>query len=512
MRTQTIKSADELKTVFKFDRFKPGAFWGKAPKRLFDLALSALGVLVLSPLVLVIAIRIKRESPGPVFFLGLRMGRGGKVFKIQKFRTMREDPESYTGPRITAGDDKRITPVGRWLRDTKINELPQLWNVLRGEMSLVGPRPEDPEVAKSWPSDVFQEILSVRPGITSPASVLYRHEEKSLTSENVMDDYLRKILPDKQRLDLLYVRTRSFISDLDIIFITLVSLFPSATEKKIPEDSLYSGFMANFLRRYISWFVVDSLIAFIAAGFVGFLWRLNSPLDLGWGTSIGVAAAMALIFSVVNSLLGLGRVSWRKAPPYLVFDLALSSGLAVILIFAIDWFWPVRNLIPPGMVIELGVFALIGFIATRYRQRLITGLAYRWLQLRPQTRMLGERLLIVGAGDCGQLAGWLLQKSDLSSAFIVVGMVDDDPHKRNMRIGGLSVIGSTRDLPALVERNNIGVILYAITRINPSEQERVLALCRSLPVRLVIVPDLIRILQDHLLPINIEESHDEGLV
>jgi lipopolysaccharide/colanic/teichoic acid biosynthesis glycosyltransferase len=511
MRTPTIKSV-KSKTILKVTRFKPGAFWGKALKRIFDILMSALGLLFLSPVFGLMALVIKRESTGPVFFRGPRMGRGGKVFRILKFRTMRESPESYLGSRITAGDDKRITPLGRWLRDTKINEFPQLWNVLRGEMSLVGPRPEDPEVAKSWTRDVFQEILSVRPGITSPASVLYRHEEKLLKSGNVMDEYLRKILPDKQRLDLLYVRTRSFISDLDIIFLTLVSLLPTAGGKSISESSLYSGFMANFIRRYISWFVADSLIAFLAAGFVGVLWRLSGPLDLGWGTSIGVAAAMALIFSVINSLLGLGRVDWRKAPPYLVFDLALSSGLAIILIFAIDWFWPVRNLIPPGMVIEIGVFALIGFIATRYRQRLITGLASRWLQLRPQTRMLGERLLIVGAGDCGQLAGWLLKKSNLSSAFIVVGMVDDDPHKHNMRIDGISVLGSTRDLPELVKRNNIGVILYAITKINPSEQERVLSLCRSLPVRLVIIPDLIRILQDHLLPNNIEESHDEGLV
>jgi FlaA1/EpsC-like NDP-sugar epimerase len=209
---------------------------------------------------------------------------------------------------------------------------------------------------------------------------------------------------------------------------------------------------------------------------------------------------MSLIFSVLNTLLGLGRVSWQKASPNLVFDLALSCGLATILMFALDMVWPAERLIPSGMVIEIGVIALIGFIMVRYRQRLITGLATRWLQARHQTNTLGERLLIVGAGDCGQLANWLLQKSNLSEAFSVVGMVDDDPLKHNMRIDGYSVLGSTKDLPALIQRDNIGVILYAITRIDPSEQERILALCRSLPVRLVIIPDLIKILQDHLLP------------
>ena len=106
-----------------------------------------LGLFLLSPFFGIIAWAIKRDSPGPIFYRGRRVGRGGKEFTILKFRTMYECPESYAGPCITAKDDERIMPLGRWLRDTKINELPQLWNVLRGEMSLVGPRPEDPEIA-----------------------------------------------------------------------------------------------------------------------------------------------------------------------------------------------------------------------------------------------------------------------------------------------------------------------------------------------------------------------------
>ncbi len=102
---------------------------------------------------------------------------------------MREFEESYQGPRVTAQDDPRVTSVGRWLRDTKLNELPQFWNVLVGDMSLVGPRPEDPEIGKTWPSDVRTEVLSVRPGITSPASVLYRNEE-NLIKKQRFDGYL----------------------------------------------------------------------------------------------------------------------------------------------------------------------------------------------------------------------------------------------------------------------------------------------------------------------------------
>ncbi|HZW04014.1 MAG TPA: sugar transferase, partial [Anaerolineaceae bacterium] len=119
-------------------------------RRGFDIVFAGLALILLSPFYLLIAFLIKRDSPGPVLYRGDRMGRGGKVFKILKFRTMYEDDRSYQGPRVTAQDDPRITPTGRWLRDTKINELPQLWNVLRGDMSLVGPRPEDPSIASRW--------------------------------------------------------------------------------------------------------------------------------------------------------------------------------------------------------------------------------------------------------------------------------------------------------------------------------------------------------------------------
>ena len=175
-------------------------------KRLSDILISIIVLFLLSPVFLYIALRIKKDSPGPVLFRGDRMGRYGKPFKILKFRTMREDDQSHNGAPVTAQDDTRITPFGKYLRDTKLNELPQFWNMLKGEMSLVGPRPEDLKIAQGWPEEVKAEVLSVRPGITSPASVIYRDEEKLLQGTGFMDDYLKTILPDKIRLDQLYVR------------------------------------------------------------------------------------------------------------------------------------------------------------------------------------------------------------------------------------------------------------------------------------------------------------------
>lgn len=148
-----------------------------AARRMLDLVIAGLGILVLLPALLLLALLIKRDSPGPVFYWGERIGRGGRPFRILKFRTMYETTASYDGPRVTGQGDPRITPLGQWLRDTKINELPQLWNVLKGDMSIVGPRPEDRDFVAHWPADVRQVLLSVRPGITSPASILSRRGE-----------------------------------------------------------------------------------------------------------------------------------------------------------------------------------------------------------------------------------------------------------------------------------------------------------------------------------------------
>ena len=202
----------------------PSAF----AKRLTDILASGLGLLLLSPVFALIAIWLKREGPGPVFYRGRRMGRDGVEFGILKFRTMRPESAGEKGPSITARDDPRITPLGKWLRETKLNELPQLWNVLVGEMSLVGPAPKTLEIAAAWHPDVRREILSVRPGMTSPASVSYHDEEKRLHAASVMDEYLDTILPDKLRLDQLYVRHHNFMTDLDALFWTFVILIPAS--------------------------------------------------------------------------------------------------------------------------------------------------------------------------------------------------------------------------------------------------------------------------------------------
>ena len=467
-------------------------------KRAFDILISVLGLLLLSPVFCLLGFLIKKESPGPVFYRGPRLGKDGKPFGILKFRTMYECDASYRGPRLTAQGDKRITPMGHWLRDTKVNELPQLWNVLVGEMSLVGPRPEDPELAKIWPAKARREILSVRPGVTSPASIIYRDEEKMLPAGSAMDDYLKVIMPDKLRLDQLYVRNHTFLADLDVIFWTLIVLLPALRERAIPIESVYNGLLSRFAKRYASWFVIDNLIAFAAVSLAGVLWRLSGPLDLGLLQALARAAGIALLFSLVNSWLGLGRVWWRSARPGLVFKLALSSTISTLLLVILDWLWPDPHRFPPGMFVVAGLLAFLGFVGVRYRERLLTGFATHWLGLRPQRGATGERVLLVGAGECALMATWLLRRSRIAPAFTVVGMVDDDLSKMGMTVDGYHVLGLTARIPEIVKQKDIGVILYAIETIQPEEQERILSLCRQTPARLVMIPDLLSIFRERL--------------
>lgn len=182
-------------------------------KRLLDVAVSALALVITSPVLAAAAVAVKLESSGPAIYKGARAGRDGREFHILKVRTMRVDP---SGPGVTAGDDPRITRVGRFLRRTKIDEVPQLWNVLKGDMSLVGPRPEDPRYVAHYTPEQRQ-VLTVRPGITGPTALAFIDEEELLRGGDPEATYVERVMPRKLAVDLDYVRGRSFGGDLRIL-------------------------------------------------------------------------------------------------------------------------------------------------------------------------------------------------------------------------------------------------------------------------------------------------------
>lgn len=194
-------------------------------KRLFDIIISLLGLIVLSPLFMVAAAVIKRDSPGPVFFRQVRVGKDGQTFRIHKFRSM--TVSSTNGSKeITVSGDTRITRTGSWIRHWKLDELPQLIDVLMGHMSIVGPRPEVPHYVAHYPAAQRQIVLSVKPGITDLASIRFRHENELLAqADDPEQAYREQILPEKLRLQCEYVRTCSFLGDMNILFATFVAIF-----------------------------------------------------------------------------------------------------------------------------------------------------------------------------------------------------------------------------------------------------------------------------------------------
>lgn len=189
-------------------------------KRLFDIIFSFLGLLIVSPILLIVAIMIKLDSKGPVFYRGVRIGRYGKLFRVYKFRTMVPEAEEIGGP-STAGDDLRLTKISGFLKKYQLDELPQLINVVKGEMSFVGPRPEILSEVESLEPEIRKIILSVKPGITSLATLANPHEGEVLRgSKDPHKTYCEKIKPEKIKLNLEYVRKESLRLDIKIIIRT----------------------------------------------------------------------------------------------------------------------------------------------------------------------------------------------------------------------------------------------------------------------------------------------------
>ncbi len=192
-------------------------------KRFIDIILSLTGLIIFAPFFLVIAVLIKKEDGGSVFFRQVRVGQNGRPFKIYKFRTMVENAERL-GAKVTKEDDPRITEIGKFLRKYKIDELPQLINVLKGEMSLVGPRPEVPKYVEIFKKD-YEEILKVKPGITDYASLEYKDENKLLKgAENPEEIYIKEILPVKIKYYKRYIKDISFITDIKLIIKTIMGI------------------------------------------------------------------------------------------------------------------------------------------------------------------------------------------------------------------------------------------------------------------------------------------------
>jgi FlaA1/EpsC-like NDP-sugar epimerase len=309
---------------------------------------------------------------------------------------------------------------------------------------------------------------------------------------------MRQILPDKLRLDQLYVRNFSILSDLDVIFVTIVALLPLIRRVKFKERTFFSGIFYRFYHWILSWFMVDIFVTMLMVGLSGIVWRISTVINLGAGTYLLVALGMALLISLINTLLGLHKIRWATASPTYVLDIGFSIGITCAILWAMNRFIVTEPWIPFSMFWLIGVMTFIGLVAVRYRERLFTGLANRWLILRGTSMAIGERVLIVGAGDLGEMAVWLLSRSSFKDVFGVVGIVDDDLKKHGLRINGYLVLGSTEEIPQIVEKYDIGLVIFAISKLSPSRRKQVLELCYSTKAQTLEIPDLVKVLNTSL--------------
>ena len=441
-------------------------------KRFIDILLSLIGILLALPFFPFIALLIKLESKGPVFYLGERVGKDGKTFKMYKLRTMYHLPVSI-GASVCPAGDPRVTPMGRLLRRTKLNEVPQLLNVLKGDMTLVGPRPESPDLAAFYPP-YAKEIFTVKPGLVGPNQILGRNEEEWYPpGVEPQQYYIEAILPKKLPIDLEYVRQTSTLNDLRYLMLgAKATLFKALSWNLVLQNrsqlglfgidlvlSLSSMILAHLLRfegwpsgtyagnflQLLTVMVLLRLPCFVAFGLYSTLIRYLSYPDI-LNVCKGVSAGSLLL------------VGWAAFFPFSPFSRA---------VFLIDW---------------LGLFFLMS--AVRFALRL----SWDW---GAKTRQPGQqqRVLIYGAGNTGALAYRFLM-AEKERGYTVVGFLDDDPAKRHRTLHRKKVLGNRFNIDAVVKLYQISEIFLAMPHATPHDLCKIMQACHKAGVRSRFFPIL----------------------
>ena len=429
-------------------------------KRLIDILLSLVGMLFLIPLVPVVGLLIKMDSRGPIFYPATRVGKGMKLFKMYKFRTMFEIPVKV-GQSLSPQYDPRVTSIGRLLRRTKMNEFPQFLNILKGDMTFVGPRPEAPDLAELYPEEA-RRVFLVKPGLVGPATILGRNEEEVYPSGvDVKQYYIEHILPPKNKVDLEYIDNPSLLKDFAYIFLGLKETLVGALSRRHIRDNrsqIYLLLADTFLM------VVSYLFAYAASH-----WIWDSPIGLWHAVGrlpflILVRLACNIYFRLYSSLIRYlsyhDIVNVLKGVTFGSFILVLfdffSTGLIGYfrLILVIDW---------ACLICILSVFRL--------------GLRIYW-DRRYRKNGYGDRrrVLIYGVCDEGNATCRALTAENYHP-FLVVGFIDDAAANFGKFINGKKVLGGRHQLKDLSKLHRIDEILVADPGIRSDTFQEIKAIC-----------------------------------
>lgn len=480
-------------------------------KRIFDVAVSAGMLILLSPLLVLVALAVALDSGFPIFYSQIRIGRFLKPFRIWKFRSMRT---ATTGPSITSGGDLRITRVGKFLRATKIDELPQLWNVLIGEMSLVGPRPEVPEYVELFRAR-YERILRLRPGITDLASLKFRNEEAILAASlDPAATYREQILPAKLDLAEHYAATRTFWMDVWILSADCRPNTPQfrATRRRSKTQGAVAKTLSLLLRalertgqhqRPI--IVLVQIAIFFFAGVAAFLLRFDFTIPASERDHLTLVlvvwiAAKTVVFRISHLERGWWKfISIADVQNILRANLAASVFSTVAIRLLAGPSFP-RSLFPLDFLLcflaSAGVCVAVRVNAESADQELAPA---------------GRRVLIYGAGVAGST---LLReiRSDPFLRYDVCGFVDDNPGMEGVYISGAPVLGTGAALTALVRENNIREVLIAVPSADGAQLGRILHLCQSANVPRRTIPGMSEVIQGNGLAPQIREIEVEDLL
>jgi lipopolysaccharide/colanic/teichoic acid biosynthesis glycosyltransferase len=461
-------------------------------KRLLDLLSATLGLALLWPLFLLIALAIKLDSPGPVFFRQQRIGRYGVPFRLFKFRTMSVAAE-VCGPQITVGEDVRITRVGRFLRHYKLDELPQLIDVVRGTMSLVGPRPEVPRYVSKYPPQRREQLLSVRPGITDFASLRYRNESELLAqAADPEREYVEVILPEKLRVAGNYIEHASMRSDLKLLGLTLRTVFwPVAPIRKMDRFMSNAGLwqrMDTWLShpwRYRTVFavLVDACLV-LAAWHLTYLFRLGFERwqpGRPWYDDYVSLAVVGVYLSCMHIFAVRGTM-WR----YFGFDDLRRLALACLCagpIAASGVLLAELVGVSRAVLVLHPLFALLAMVLSRMAVRVVWEHAHNRADGDDGVR---RYVILVGANP---VARRLLAGLHLRHGWHVLMLLDDNAELHGMRIAGVNVAGSIDRLrdPSLT----LGAthVIIALDKAQEAQCEQAIQWAQESGLVVLMVPD-----------------------
>ncbi len=451
-------------------------------RRALDIIVAVLGLIFLSPLALVLALLIKLTSPGPVFYRARRVGKGGCQFALLKFRTMVQDADRQ-GPPLTLADDTRVTTIGRWLRGHRLDELPQLWNVLKGDMSLVGPRPEDPYYVSFYSPDQRQ-VLSVRPGVTGLAQIGFRNEGDRLRSAvDPEKTYTREILPAKLAVDLAYLESRTLLTDVLVLLRTLRIYLGNRTLLLFDLVSLGLAFVLAFVIRF-------DASSYSATGQLALYWPVFLPI--------------ATIKLIVFERMGLYRRAWRFASVKdmlaIVLAVAMGSTLSGALILIL-WAWPWSSTFvhgfPRSVIVIDAMLTLFLIGGQRFFTRWRREMALEGGRNGHRGDQLARSVLLIGAGEAGAVAVREMQRNP-QLGYRPAGFLDDDPDTRGQSIYGVPVVGPISQLPQAASSLAVSEVLIAVPAAPGELVRRVFQLAREAGLAVRTLPTYDEVLSSHV--------------